>query len=110
MACMTLSVCFSVLYSSMINDVYSETVALKAPLSTLSGYCAHLASKDLSVSEQCSSQSVLTCRHVVFLVVQQGEARGGGRQRYSITTQLLILYYILSYEENLLASTKQLGM
>ncbi|KAM8835256.1 integrator complex subunit 2 isoform 2-T2 [Synchiropus picturatus] len=34
----------------------------------------------------------------------------GGRQRYSITTQLLILYYILSYEENLLASTKQLAM
>lgn len=31
------------------------------------------------------------------------------RQRYSITTQLLILYYILSYEESLLASTKQLG-
>uniref|UniRef100_A0A665VZH7 Integrator complex subunit 2 n=1 Tax=Echeneis naucrates TaxID=173247 RepID=A0A665VZH7_ECHNA len=34
----------------------------------------------------------------------------GGRQRYSITTQLLILYYILSYEENLLASTKQLAL
>uniref|UniRef100_A0A669CRK8 Integrator complex subunit 2 n=1 Tax=Oreochromis niloticus TaxID=8128 RepID=A0A669CRK8_ORENI len=33
-----------------------------------------------------------------------------GRQRYSITTQLLILYYILSYEENLLASTKQLAL
>uniref|UniRef100_A0A674NUX4 Integrator complex subunit 2 n=1 Tax=Takifugu rubripes TaxID=31033 RepID=A0A674NUX4_TAKRU len=32
------------------------------------------------------------------------------RQRYSITTQLLILYYILSYEENLLASTKQLAL
>uniref|UniRef100_A0A8C5GJC4 Integrator complex subunit 2 n=1 Tax=Gouania willdenowi TaxID=441366 RepID=A0A8C5GJC4_GOUWI len=34
----------------------------------------------------------------------------GGRQRYSLTTQLLILYYILSYEENLLASTKQLAL
>uniref|UniRef100_G3Q9Y3 Integrator complex subunit 2 n=1 Tax=Gasterosteus aculeatus aculeatus TaxID=481459 RepID=G3Q9Y3_GASAC len=34
----------------------------------------------------------------------------GGRQHYSITTQLLILYYILSYEENLLASTKQLAL
>uniref|UniRef100_A0A8C4EZ09 Integrator complex subunit 2 n=1 Tax=Dicentrarchus labrax TaxID=13489 RepID=A0A8C4EZ09_DICLA len=40
----------------------------------------------------------------------QGEASRGGRQRYSITTQLLILYYILSYEENLLASTKQLAL
>uniref|UniRef100_A0A3Q4ASC6 Uncharacterized protein n=1 Tax=Mola mola TaxID=94237 RepID=A0A3Q4ASC6_MOLML len=34
----------------------------------------------------------------------------GGRQHNSITTQLLILYYILSYEENLLASTKQLAL
>uniref|UniRef100_A0A8C5GK76 Integrator complex subunit 2 n=1 Tax=Gouania willdenowi TaxID=441366 RepID=A0A8C5GK76_GOUWI len=32
------------------------------------------------------------------------------QQRYSLTTQLLILYYILSYEENLLASTKQLAL
>ncbi|XP_075875995.1 integrator complex subunit 2 [Nelusetta ayraudi] len=36
--------------------------------------------------------------------------RSGVRQRYSITTQLLILYYILSYEESLLASTKQLAL
>ncbi|XP_037543533.1 integrator complex subunit 2 [Nematolebias whitei] len=40
----------------------------------------------------------------------QGDGSRGGRQRYSITTQLLILYYILSYEENLLASTKQLAL
>ncbi|KAG8008224.1 Integrator complex subunit 2 [Nibea albiflora] len=40
----------------------------------------------------------------------QGESSRGARQRYSITTQLLILYYILSYEENLLASTKQLAL
>ncbi|XP_008331055.1 integrator complex subunit 2 [Cynoglossus semilaevis] len=39
-----------------------------------------------------------------------GDGVRGGRQRYSITTQLLILYYILSYEENLLASTKQLAL
>ncbi|KAM8899407.1 integrator complex subunit 2 isoform 2-T2 [Spinachia spinachia] len=39
-----------------------------------------------------------------------GEGSRGGRQCYSITTQLLILYYILSYEENLLASTKQLAL
>lgn len=37
-------------------------------------------------------------------------SRSTGRPRYSITTQLLILYYILSYEENLLASTKQLAV
>ncbi|KAG7483778.1 hypothetical protein MATL_G00041950 [Megalops atlanticus] len=40
---------------------------------------------------------------------------GGGdssrvRSQYSITTQLLILYYILSYEEALLASTKALAL
>lgn len=40
---------------------------------------------------------------------QSDGGRGAGRTRYSITTQLLILYYILSYEENLLASTKQLA-
>ncbi|NWT62830.1 INT2 protein, partial [Erythrocercus mccallii] len=31
-------------------------------------------------------------------------------QRFSITTQLLVLYYVLSYEEALLASTKILGV
>ncbi|XP_006789179.1 integrator complex subunit 2 [Neolamprologus brichardi] len=40
----------------------------------------------------------------------QADGSRAGRQRYSITTQLLILYYILSYEENLLASTKQLAL
>lgn len=30
-------------------------------------------------------------------------------QRFSITTQLLVLYYVLSYEEALLANTKILG-
>uniref|UniRef100_A0A7N9ANZ5 Integrator complex subunit 2 n=1 Tax=Mastacembelus armatus TaxID=205130 RepID=A0A7N9ANZ5_9TELE len=45
-----------------------------------------------------------------ILSVFQSSAGRGGRQRYSITTQLLILYYILSYEENLLASTKQLAL
>lgn len=48
---------------------------------------------------------------LLLVFCQQGEgSRGIARQCYSITTQLLILYYILSYEENLLASTKQLGM
>ncbi|XP_068600620.1 integrator complex subunit 2 [Brachionichthys hirsutus] len=47
----------------------------------------------------------------VFQSAAHGEGpRGGGRQHYSITTRLLILYYILSYEENLLASTKQLAL
>uniref|UniRef100_A0A665W0C1 Integrator complex subunit 2 n=1 Tax=Echeneis naucrates TaxID=173247 RepID=A0A665W0C1_ECHNA len=46
----------------------------------------------------------------IFVCSAQGEGSRGGRQRYSITTQLLILYYILSYEENLLASTKQLAL
>uniref|UniRef100_A0A3B3DRP1 Integrator complex subunit 2 n=1 Tax=Oryzias melastigma TaxID=30732 RepID=A0A3B3DRP1_ORYME len=45
----------------------------------------------------------------VFQSSAQGEG-SRGRQRFSITTQLLILYYILSYEENLLASTKQLAL
>ncbi|XP_067113721.1 integrator complex subunit 2 isoform X1 [Osmerus mordax] len=45
----------------------------------------------------------------VFLGSAPGEG-GRGRQRYSITTQLLILYYILSYEEALLVSTKALAL
>uniref|UniRef100_A0A8C7ZW62 Integrator complex subunit 2 n=2 Tax=Oryzias sinensis TaxID=183150 RepID=A0A8C7ZW62_9TELE len=44
----------------------------------------------------------------ILSVFQKGSR--GGRQRFSITAQLLILYYILSYEENLLASTKQLAL
>uniref|UniRef100_A0AAX7V786 Integrator complex subunit 2 n=1 Tax=Astatotilapia calliptera TaxID=8154 RepID=A0AAX7V786_ASTCA len=43
-------------------------------------------------------------------ILIQADGSRAGRQRYSITTQLLILYYILSYEENLLASTKQLAL
>lgn len=39
-----------------------------------------------------------------------GDGGRGQRQRHSITPQLLILYYILSYEESLLASTKQLAL
>uniref|UniRef100_A0A8C6NQG4 Integrator complex subunit 2 n=1 Tax=Nothobranchius furzeri TaxID=105023 RepID=A0A8C6NQG4_NOTFU len=46
----------------------------------------------------------------VFQSSAGADSSRGGRQRYSITTQLLILYYILSYEENLLASTKQLAL
>uniref|UniRef100_A0A8C5GK13 Integrator complex subunit 2 n=1 Tax=Gouania willdenowi TaxID=441366 RepID=A0A8C5GK13_GOUWI len=45
-----------------------------------------------------------------ILNVFQNSTGVRGRQRYSLTTQLLILYYILSYEENLLASTKQLAL
>uniref|UniRef100_A0A3B4H7F3 Integrator complex subunit 2 n=1 Tax=Pundamilia nyererei TaxID=303518 RepID=A0A3B4H7F3_9CICH len=46
----------------------------------------------------------------ILIVFQSSAGVSPGRQRYSITTQLLILYYILSYEENLLASTKQLAL
>uniref|UniRef100_A0A669AWV9 Integrator complex subunit 2 n=1 Tax=Oreochromis niloticus TaxID=8128 RepID=A0A669AWV9_ORENI len=46
----------------------------------------------------------------ILNVFQSSAGVSSGRQRYSITTQLLILYYILSYEENLLASTKQLAL
>ncbi|XP_058645992.1 LOW QUALITY PROTEIN: integrator complex subunit 2 [Onychostoma macrolepis] len=48
-----------------------------------------------------------------ILNVFQGLAGGDGgkvRSRYTITTQLLILYYILSYEEALLANTKTLAL
>uniref|UniRef100_A0AAR2IYY9 Integrator complex subunit 2 n=1 Tax=Pygocentrus nattereri TaxID=42514 RepID=A0AAR2IYY9_PYGNA len=48
-----------------------------------------------------------------ILNVFQGRAEGDGgkgRSQYSITTQLLILYYILSYEEALLANTKALAL
>uniref|UniRef100_A0A3Q2VWU2 Integrator complex subunit 2 n=1 Tax=Haplochromis burtoni TaxID=8153 RepID=A0A3Q2VWU2_HAPBU len=46
----------------------------------------------------------------ILIVFLSSAGVSPGRQRYSITTQLLILYYILSYEENLLASTKQLAL
>uniref|UniRef100_A0A8C7U0E1 Integrator complex subunit 2 n=1 Tax=Oncorhynchus mykiss TaxID=8022 RepID=A0A8C7U0E1_ONCMY len=46
-----------------------------------------------------------------ILTVYQGSTGGRAvRSRYSITTQLLILYYILSYEEALLSNTKQLAL
>ncbi|XP_062373767.1 integrator complex subunit 2 [Sardina pilchardus] len=44
----------------------------------------------------------------VFQGVTGGDG-GRGRSRFSITAQLLILYYILSYEEALLANTKSLA-
>ncbi|KAJ8402277.1 hypothetical protein AAFF_G00371420 [Aldrovandia affinis] len=45
-----------------------------------------------------------------ILNVFQGLTGGRGRSQYSITTQLLILYYILSYEEALLVNTKSLAL
>uniref|UniRef100_A0A672T4V9 Integrator complex subunit 2-like n=1 Tax=Sinocyclocheilus grahami TaxID=75366 RepID=A0A672T4V9_SINGR len=48
-----------------------------------------------------------------ILNVFQGLAGGDGgkvRSQHTITTQLLILYYILSYEEALLANTKTLAL
>ncbi|XP_051972615.1 integrator complex subunit 2-like [Xyrauchen texanus] len=48
-----------------------------------------------------------------ILNVFQGLAGGDGgktRSQYTITTQLLILYYILSYEEALLTNTKTLAL
>uniref|UniRef100_A0A3Q1HAA3 Integrator complex subunit 2 n=1 Tax=Anabas testudineus TaxID=64144 RepID=A0A3Q1HAA3_ANATE len=57
-----------------------------------------------ATNQPITEQEIL---NVFQISAGQGEGR---RQRYSITTQLLILYYILSYEENLLASTKQLAL
>uniref|UniRef100_A0A8C5FI07 Integrator complex subunit 2 n=1 Tax=Gadus morhua TaxID=8049 RepID=A0A8C5FI07_GADMO len=45
-----------------------------------------------------------------ILCVFQSTTGVSQRQRHSLTPQLLILYYILSYEESLLASTKQLAL
>ncbi|KAG5844436.1 hypothetical protein ANANG_G00162500 [Anguilla anguilla] len=45
----------------------------------------------------------------VFQGLTGGDS-GRGRPQYSITTQLLILYYILSYEEALLVNTKALAL
>ncbi|TNM84665.1 hypothetical protein fugu_008843 [Takifugu bimaculatus] len=61
-----------------------------------------------ATNQPITEQEIL---NVFLSSAEQGEgSRGIARQRYSITTQLLILYYILSYEENLLASTKQLAL
>ncbi|KAJ8275751.1 hypothetical protein COCON_G00075030 [Conger conger] len=45
----------------------------------------------------------------VFQGLTGGDS-GRGRPQYSITTQLLVLYYILSYEEALLVNTKALAL
>ncbi|KAK7120569.1 hypothetical protein R3I94_020537 [Phoxinus phoxinus] len=46
----------------------------------------------------------------ILNVFQAGGDGGKVRSQYTITTQLLILYYILSYEEALLANTKTLAL
>lgn len=50
---------------------------------------------------------IVTCTfHVLHL---QGE-NARLNQHYGIAAQLLVLYYVLSYEEAILASSKTLGM
>lgn len=54
-----------------------------------------------------SQESRIQPDFCVWFYVQGENARP--TQRFSITTQLLVLYYVLSYEEALLANTKILG-
>ncbi|XP_023688904.2 integrator complex subunit 2 isoform X2 [Paramormyrops kingsleyae] len=58
-----------------------------------------------ATNQPITEQEILS----VFQGLTGGDS-GRTRSRYSITTQLLILYYILSYEEALLASTKALAL
>uniref|UniRef100_A0AAY4CIZ7 Integrator complex subunit 2 n=1 Tax=Denticeps clupeoides TaxID=299321 RepID=A0AAY4CIZ7_9TELE len=57
-----------------------------------------------ATNQPITEQEILS----VFQGVTGGNG-GRGLQRYSITAQLLILYYVLSYEEALLANTKTLA-
>lgn len=56
----------------------------------------------------CSQESGMQHDLCMWFYVQGENTRL--TQRYSITTQLLVLYYVLSYEEALLANTKILGI
>lgn len=56
----------------------------------------------------CSQESGMHPNLSMWFYVQGENTRL--TQRYSITTQLLVLYYVLSYEEALLANTKILGI
>lgn len=73
-------------------------------------YYSSFADLPLPSHGSCEYCSLLTSHFFFFSFSYLQGAAGKGHFHYSITTQLLILYYILSYEEALLANSKALGL
>uniref|UniRef100_A0A7N8YD75 Integrator complex subunit 2 n=1 Tax=Mastacembelus armatus TaxID=205130 RepID=A0A7N8YD75_9TELE len=95
--------------------IYRQLCETTTPIHTqliplIDAYINSILTPASKANPEATNQPITEQEILSVFQSSQGEAGRGGRQRYSITTQLLILYYILSYEENLLASTKQLGM
>lgn len=86
--------------ATLILDLVWFGVFIQGSLPDLSHICKEIPLFVLKCQE-CSMT-------FLFWFYVQGE-NARLTQRYSITTQLLVLYYVLSYEEALLASTKILG-
>uniref|UniRef100_A0A665W067 Integrator complex subunit 2 n=1 Tax=Echeneis naucrates TaxID=173247 RepID=A0A665W067_ECHNA len=95
--------------------IYRQLCETTTPMHTqliplIDAYINSILTPASKANPEATNQPVTEQEILNIFVCSQGEGSRGGRQRYSITTQLLILYYILSYEENLLASTKQLAL
>uniref|UniRef100_A0A665W060 Integrator complex subunit 2 n=1 Tax=Echeneis naucrates TaxID=173247 RepID=A0A665W060_ECHNA len=92
--------------------IYRQLCETTTPMHTqliplIDAYINSILTPASKANPEATNQPV-TEQEILNIFVCSAAVRG--RQRYSITTQLLILYYILSYEENLLASTKQLAL
>uniref|UniRef100_A0A8K9WXX6 Integrator complex subunit 2 n=1 Tax=Oncorhynchus mykiss TaxID=8022 RepID=A0A8K9WXX6_ONCMY len=90
--------------------IYRQLCETSSPLHTqllplINVYINSILTPDLQGQPQGLVLSI-----TIRLALWQVEGGRGVRSRYSITTQLLILYYILSYEEALMAITKQLSL
>uniref|UniRef100_A0A8D3D5H0 Integrator complex subunit 2 n=1 Tax=Scophthalmus maximus TaxID=52904 RepID=A0A8D3D5H0_SCOMX len=95
--------------------IYRQLCETSTPIHTqliplIDAYINSILTPASKANPEATNQPITEQEILRVFQSSQGEGSRGGRQRYSITTQLLILYYILSYEENLLASTKQLAL
>uniref|UniRef100_A0A8D0CMA4 Integrator complex subunit 2 n=1 Tax=Sander lucioperca TaxID=283035 RepID=A0A8D0CMA4_SANLU len=95
--------------------IYRQLCETTTPIHTqliplIDAYINSILTPASKANPEATNQPITEQEILNVFQCSQGEGSRGGRQRYSITTQLLILYYILSYEENLLASTKQLAL
>ncbi|KAM4619896.1 integrator complex subunit 2 isoform 2-T2 [Polymixia lowei] len=96
--------------------IYRQLCETTAPLHTqllplIDAYINSILTPASKANPEATNQPITEQEILnVFQSSAGGEGGRGGRLRYTITTQLLILYYILSYEENLLSSTKALAL
>uniref|UniRef100_A0A8C8A1N0 Integrator complex subunit 2 n=1 Tax=Oryzias sinensis TaxID=183150 RepID=A0A8C8A1N0_9TELE len=95
--------------------IYHQLCETTTPIHTqliplIDAYINSILTPASKANPEATNQPITEQEILSVFQSSQGEGSRGGRQRFSITAQLLILYYILSYEENLLASTKQLAL